>query len=36
MGVLFSLLGSTTTVGGLALAFLAGDEWRGVAERIGE
>ncbi|KAF8370884.1 hpo-12 [Pristionchus pacificus] len=35
MGVLFSLLGSTTTVGGLALAFLAGDEWRGVAERIG-
>ncbi|GMS96331.1 hypothetical protein PENTCL1PPCAC_18506, partial [Pristionchus entomophagus] len=35
MGVLFSLLSSTTTVGGLALAFMAGEEWRGVAERIG-
>ncbi|GMR48776.1 hypothetical protein PMAYCL1PPCAC_18971, partial [Pristionchus mayeri] len=35
MGVLFSLLSSTTTVGGLTLAFLAGEEWREVAEKIG-
>ncbi|GMT25497.1 hypothetical protein PFISCL1PPCAC_16794, partial [Pristionchus fissidentatus] len=35
MGGLFSVLSSTTTVGGLALAALAAEEWRGVAERIG-